>query len=57
MFAAEALLVRADDDADESDAETFSPPSRSTEGAGLSAEQLKKYLEHLRPEDFGKFNP
>ena len=23
----------------------------------LSAEELKRYLEHLRPEDFGKFNP
>jgi len=23
----------------------------------LSAEQLKRYLETLRPEDFGKFNP
>ena len=22
----------------------------------LNAEQLKAYLEHLRPEDFGKFN-
>jgi bifunctional DNase/RNase len=57
LFAAEALLVRPDDDADEPDSETFSPPSRSTEGAGLSAEQLKEYLEQLRPEDFGKFNP
>ena len=25
--------------------------------AELTAEQLKKYLETLRPEDFGKFNP
>jgi hypothetical protein len=23
----------------------------------LSADQLKAYLENLRPEDFGKFNP
>jgi hypothetical protein len=23
----------------------------------LDAEQLKSYLEQLRPEDFGKFNP
>ena len=28
------------------------PPS----AAELNAEQLKEYLEHLRPEDFGKFN-
>jgi bifunctional DNase/RNase len=58
MFAAESLLVRADDESEESDTETFMPPSsRAGEGAGLSAEQLKHYLEHLRPEDFGKFNP
>ena len=29
-------------------------PASSTE---LSAEQLKAYLEKLRPEDFGKFSP
>jgi bifunctional DNase/RNase len=57
MFAAESLLVRADDDGEEPDIESFAPPSRSAEGSGLSAEQLKAYLEHLRPEDFGKFNP
>jgi len=57
MFAAESLLVRPDDDAEEPDAESFAPPSRAGEGAALSAEQLKEYLEHLRPEDFGKFNP
>jgi hypothetical protein len=57
MFAAESLLVRADDDGEEPDTESFAPPSRAGEGAGLSAEQLKEYLEHLRPEDFGKFNP
>ena len=33
--------------------ESLPPPSRSE----LSAEELKEYLEHLRPEDFGKFNP
>jgi uncharacterized protein len=58
MFAAEELLVRADDGDEESESETYTPPSsRTGEGAGLSAEQLKEYLEHLRPEDFGKFNP
>ena len=58
MFAAESLLVRADDESEEPESETFTPPSsRAGEGAGLSAEQLKEYLEHLRPEDFGKFNP
>ena len=58
MFAAEELLVRPDDEAEEPESESYSPPStRTGEGAGLSAEQLKDYLEHLRPEDFGKFNP
>jgi len=58
IFAAESLLVRPDEEADETETETFTPPSsRAGEAAGLSAEQLKEYLEHLRPEDFGKFNP
>jgi len=58
MFAAESLLVRADDESDDGESETFTPPSsRAGEGGGLSAEQLKEHLEHLRPEDFGKFNP
>ena len=58
MFAAESLLVRADDESDDAESETFTPPSsRTGEGGGLSAEQLKEHLEHLRPEDFGKFNP
>ena len=58
MFAAESLLVRADDESDDAESETFTPPSsRAGEGGGLSAEQLKEHLEHLRPEDFGKFNP
>lgn len=58
MFAAEALLVRPDDETEEPETESFTPPSaRTGEGSGLSAEQLKDYLEHLRPEDFGKFNP
>jgi bifunctional DNase/RNase len=56
MFAAESLLVRPDED-DEAETETFTPPARAGEASELSAEQLKEYLEHLRPEDFGKFNP
>jgi len=31
--------------------ETLAEPSEE-----MSAEQLKEYLENLRPEDFGKFN-
>lgn len=54
IFAAEALLADADDVEDES-GETLSAPD-AAEGSQLSAEQLKEHLEHLRPEDFGKFN-
>ena len=56
MFASESLLVLPDDDEedDESKSTFIAPPA--DEGAELSAEQLKEHLEHLRPEDFGKFN-
>ena len=54
IFAAESLLSSVDDDEDEDAGETLMPPQR--ESGELSAEQLKDYLEHLRPEDFGKFN-
>jgi bifunctional DNase/RNase len=57
IFASELLLMRPEEDAEEPDTETFAQPQRTGEGAGLTAEQLKEYLEHLRPEDFGKFNP
>jgi len=55
IFAPGTLLSALDTDEEESDDEDLdlTPPS-STE---LSAEQLKAYLENLRPEDFGKFNP
>lgn len=58
IFASESLLMVAEDDEDEAtEAEGFltqrPTPRDSSE---LSAEQLKEYLEHLRPEDFGKFN-
>src|SRR5215470_17025376 len=47
LFAAESLLVRADDESDDAESETFTPPSsRAGEGGGLSAEQLKEHLEH-----------
>jgi bifunctional DNase/RNase len=58
MFAAEQLLMLAEDEEAVDASETFlapdSPPSDET--SGLTAEQLKEHLEHLRPEDFGKFN-
>ena len=60
IFASESLLMIAEEDEDQEEAsETDSfltqrqTPRDSSE---LSAEQLKEYLEHLRPEDFGKFN-
>lgn len=49
IFAPAALLSAAEhgDDADD-----------ANEAVGeRTAEQLKSYLEHLRPEDFGKFSP
>ncbi|HET7632302.1 MAG TPA: bifunctional nuclease family protein [Gemmatimonadaceae bacterium] len=51
IFAAEALLV--------DDAQSWDPAQAPSDPAaeGLSAERLKAYLERLRPEDFGKFNP
>ncbi|HEX4684899.1 MAG TPA: bifunctional nuclease family protein [Gemmatimonadaceae bacterium] len=54
IFAAEALLVVPEED-DEQGSESISPPAAAGETSELSADQLKEYLEHLRPEDFGKF--
>ncbi len=55
IFAPESLLTAVTED---DGAEDFSVPSsqggRATEE--LTTEQLKAYLETLRPEDFGKFN-
>ncbi|HEY4306522.1 MAG TPA: bifunctional nuclease family protein [Gemmatimonadaceae bacterium] len=55
IFASEALLAAPEEVEDETGTETMTAPDAS-EGSQLSAEQLKEYLEHLRPEDFGKFN-
>jgi uncharacterized protein len=65
IYAPDSLLMTvADDDlAEESEADVATGLSiaQSEEGVRstdeLSAEQLKEYLENLRPEDFGKFNP
>ena len=64
IFAAESLLVEpgeaADDEEDDENGAgepDFSAGSAERDEAELSAEQLKAYLENLRPEDFGKFNP
>lgn len=67
IFVAEELLVEPDA-LEEGESEAFAEADETNEGesarfelpeadADQSAEQLKRYLEHLRPEDFGKFNP
>jgi len=53
IFAAEELLTESEE-SDET--ETAEPPTPKSEGKRLSAEELKAYLEKLRPEDFGDFN-
>ena len=55
IFAAESLLTMVEADDEESTSEPLGEMTTG-EGSELSAEQLKEYLEHLRPEDFGKFN-
>jgi bifunctional DNase/RNase len=62
IFAQESLLTAiAVEEADESASEELSfssdeGPGEAAEPRDLSAEQLKAYLEKMRPEDFGKFN-
>ena len=59
IYAEESLLstpgAESEDDAEEGS--YSSPPAqpRADVADSLSAEQLKAYLENLRPEDFGKF--
>jgi uncharacterized protein len=53
IFAADSLLT--DVQVEEQANEPFVTDSMRSE-AELNAEQLKEYLERLRPEDFGKFN-
>ena len=62
IFVADELLVEPEDDEEESDSPSLGAsdddaPSEHESEAELSADQLKTYLENLRPEDFGKFNP
>ena len=59
LFAAEALLALPDESEEDSSVESISPGDATPTGgesSELSAEELKEHLEHLRPEDFGKFN-
>jgi len=54
IYAQETLLTAADgEESDEPDEPDFDAAKTAEE---LNAEQLKQYLENLRPEDFGKFN-
>lgn len=56
IFAANSLLTSIEvEDASEEDFAVQQSDAIAGEIV-LSAEQLKEYLEHLRPEDFGKFN-
>jgi bifunctional DNase/RNase len=56
IFAAESLLMEQEEESEESAGFNASEAEAAREELELNAEQLKAYLEHLRPEDFGKFN-
>jgi bifunctional DNase/RNase len=55
IFASDELL--SDPDAELEGGDAFEPDRKSGEGPRLTAEELKAYLEKLRPEDFGDFKP
>jgi bifunctional DNase/RNase len=70
IFAAEVLLVDPGEEEESAEDEDSAPDfsgsltqeaeeesGEEMSDAELTAEQLKRYLETLRPEDFGKFNP
>ena len=54
IYAQDALLPAVETDEEEESETPELEPAKSAEE--LNAEQLKEYLENLRPEDFGKFN-
>jgi len=56
IFAAEALLTDVQIEESGDLFENVEGASEVANEAELNAEQLKQYLERLRPEDFGKFN-
>lgn len=56
IFAADDLLSDPDGEA-EAGEPTDTQERKSGEGTRLSADELKAYLEKLRPEDFGDFKP
>ncbi|MDB4882671.1 MAG: hypothetical protein JWL95_1437 [Gemmatimonadetes bacterium] len=61
IFVADELLVEPDDEEENEDVTGSGDESElnltADDASELSADQLKTYLENLRPEDFGKFNP
>jgi bifunctional DNase/RNase len=59
MFAQDSLLTSLVFEDSTEESETYSSPGANPSPSGaeeMNAEQLKRYLENLRPEDFGKFN-
>ena len=54
IFADEALLTERDDESETG--ENVEAPTKLSEGTRLSGEELKSYLEKLRPEDYGDFS-
>jgi len=56
IFAAEELLSELDESEGGDTTESSTPSTLGNEGKRLTAEELKAYLEKLRPEDFGDFN-
>ena len=54
IFAADDLLSDPDEES-ESGESVDTPERKSGEGTRLTADELKAYLEKLRPEDFGDF--
>lgn len=64
IYAADELMVEPAEEEDDDGGETpgvgenaEESETPETDPSELSADQLKAYLENLRPEDFGKFNP
>lgn len=57
MFAQDSLLTDITFEESSDEAQLYSSPPASPSSADeMNAEELKRYLENLRPEDFGKFN-
>ncbi len=57
IFANESLLVDPDEEQEMDDASESlnSQIANATDAAQLSADELKEYLYHIRPEDYGQF--